>query len=279
MPEPLEELLVRPGEPARLSDRSSDAHPGMAPEDAGDALAEVLERLEELQLRLEAEEKRSLLVVLQGMDASGKDEVILRSFASISAATLHVRNFGKPEGVEASHDFLWRFWRDLPSHGRIGVFDRSYYEEVVANRLDESMSPDELEHRFERIVRFERDLVSSGTTVLKLFLHMSPEVSRRRLLTRLDDPLRRWKFSPSDLEDRDRWKELHDAYEDALTRCSIPEAPWHVVPADDARYRNWAAAALVVATLERMDLPMPETSFDVEEMRRRVEADTVDDER
>ena len=165
----------------------------------------------------------------------------------------------------------------LPSHGRIGVFDRSYYEEVVANRLDESMSPDELEHRFERIVRFERDLVSSGTTVLKLFLRMSPEVSRRRLLTRLDDPLRRWKFSPSDLDDRDRWRELHDAYEDALTRCSIPEAPWHVVPADDARYRNWVVAALVVATLERMDLPMPETSFDIEEMRRRVEADTVDD--
>jgi PPK2 family polyphosphate:nucleotide phosphotransferase len=271
MAEPIDDLLVRPGEPARLPERDSAAHPGISPDEAAEALDGVLDRLEELQLKLEAEERRSLLVVLQGMDASGKDEVIHRSFGSISGGTIEVRNFGKPEGIEAQHDFLWRFRCAVPPHGRIGVFDRSYLEEVVANRLDTDMERDELERRFERIAVFERDLVAGGTTLVKLFLHMSPEAQRRRFLTRLDDPLRRWRFKESDLDDRERWEELHAAYDEALTRCSIPEAPWYVVPSDDAKYRNWVCAELVVRALEGMDLPMPEATFDVDEARRRLD--------
>jgi PPK2 family polyphosphate:nucleotide phosphotransferase len=271
MAEPLDDLLVRPGEPARLPQRDPGTHPGMSSDEAGEALDQVLERLEELQLKLEAEEERSLLVVLQGMDASGKDEVIYRSFGSISGGTIDVHSFSKPEGIEAEHDFLWRFRCAVPPNGRIGVFDRSYLEEVVANRLETDMDRDELEAKFERITTFERDLVAAGTTVVQLFLHMSPETQRKRFLKRLDDPLRRWRFKDSDLDDRDRWDELHNAYEEALTRCSIPEGPWYVVPADDARYRNWVCAELVVRALEAMDLPMPEPEMDLGEARRRLD--------
>src|SRR5215218_2812719 len=272
-----ERLIVTPGSPAALRQRETRATPGVrSRKKAEKTLGDLQDRLDRLQVRLMAEARRSLLVVLQGMDTSGKDGTIKHAFASLSPSATDVEAFAAPTDEELSHDFLWRIREALPERGRIGIFNRSHYEDVVVVRVKELVGPEAWSARYDQINAFERELTRAGTTVLKLFLHISREEQRERLLARLDDPEKIWKFNPGDLDDRARWDDYQAAYEDALTRCSTPEAPWFVIPADRKWYRDWAVTTLLVDTLERMNPQMPEPGFDVAEMRTKLEAQAED---
>jgi len=238
-------------------------------------LAELRGRMDELQRKMYADDRHSLLVMFQAMDAAGKDGTIRAVFTGVDPAGLHVTSFKAPSTEELDHDFLWRHIRHLPERGRIGVFNRSWYEEVLitrvvpeilANQRLPRMPDDVFEERYESIRGFERHLARNGTTILKFYLHVSPEEQRERLLARLDDPAKNWKFEEGDLDSRDRWKKYARAYEDALAATSRAEAPWYVIPADGKTFMRVAVARIIVATLERMDLQWP--VLDAEEQAR-----------
>jgi PPK2 family polyphosphate:nucleotide phosphotransferase len=213
---------------------------------------------------------RSVLLVLQGMDTSGKGGTVRHVVGQMDPSGVHVTAFGRPTPEELRHDFLWRIRRELPRAGRIGVFDRSHYEDVVAARVKRLVERRTWLRRYDAINRFEAGLAESGTRVVKCFLHISAAEQRERLLARLDDPAKHWKFSPGDLDDRERWDEFLVAYEDALERCTTEAAPWHVVPADRKWYRNWAVTRLLIEQLEELALRWPQAPFDVAEQRRRL---------
>jgi PPK2 family polyphosphate:nucleotide phosphotransferase len=256
----LDRLLVRPGTPAGLAARDAADRLGLE-KAAGEArLDELSGRIDELQYRLFAEDRRSVLLVLQGLDASGKDGVVRRVFRHVNPAGLTVTSFGVPAGVELEHDYLWRIHQAMPQRGRIGVFNRSHYEDVVAVRMRELAPEAVWRRRYEHIRAFEQMLVDEGTAVLKVFLNVSRGMQRTRLQERIDDAEKRWKFRRDDLGVYGRYDEWVSAWDDALSETSTVWAPWHVVPAD----RNWvkalAVAELLCATLERLDpqLPKPE---------------------
>jgi PPK2 family polyphosphate:nucleotide phosphotransferase len=229
-------------------------------------------RLEELQARLYAERRRSVLVVLQGIDTSGKDGTITHVIGAVNPQGVAITGFKAPTEQELRHDFLWRIRRRLPAAGFIGIFNRSHYEDVLVARVRGLAPPEEIERRYASINRFEAGLARAGTTVVKLFLHISKEEQRRRLLARLEDPTKHWKFNPADLDDRDRWDEYQAAYEIALRRCSTLEAPWYAVPADHKWYRNVAVTDILVEVLGRLDPRYPEPDLDVAALRARLGA-------
>jgi PPK2 family polyphosphate:nucleotide phosphotransferase len=227
-----------------------------------------LERLTELQERLFAENRWAVLVVFQGMDAAGKDGVIKHVMSAVDPQGCDVRPFRAPSEEELEHDFLWRIVKALPERGRIGIFNRSHYEEVVVPRvhrelLGKQKLPPKLvtgriwQERFDDIRAFEKHLARSGTVVLKFFLHLSREEQRERFLKRLDDPAKRWKFSMGDIEDRKLWSRYMAAYQDMIRNTSTPEARWHVVPADHKWFTHLVVAAAVVNALEKLDLKFP----------------------
>jgi PPK2 family polyphosphate:nucleotide phosphotransferase len=204
---------------------------------------------------------------LQGLDASGKDGVIRRVFVGVNPIGLEFRSFGVPAGAEVEHDYLWRIHAALPARGKVGVFNRSHYEDVVAVRMRE-LAPEEVwRRRYEHIRAFERMLVDEGTAIVKVFLNVSREEQRARLQERIDDPRKRWKFRRDDLVVRERFADWIAAWDDALSETSTDFAPWHVVPAD----RNWlkalAVAELLCATLERLDPELPEPESGLEGLR------------
>jgi PPK2 family polyphosphate:nucleotide phosphotransferase len=242
-----------------------------------DALAArpgLAERLATLQEQLYAEGRtggrRSVLLVLQGIDTSGKGGTVRHVVGQLDPAGVRVAAFGPPTAEERRHDFLWRIRRELPRPGRLGVFDRSHYEDVVTARVHRLVERRTWVRRYDAINRFEAEVAGSGTRVVKCYLHISAAEQRARLLARLDDPTKHWKFDPHDLVDRERWDEFLVAYEDALERCNTEAAPWHVVPADRKWYRNWAVTKLLIEQLEELALRWPEPPFDVEEQRRRL---------
>lgn len=241
------------------------------------ALRGLRDELVDLQERLYADAytggTRRVLVVLQGMDTAGKGGVVEKSLGVLSPLALRLTSFKKPTDEELAHDFLWRIDRALPAAGQVGVFDRSHYEDVLVPRVHEYADADELERRYAAIVDWERDLVAQGTLVLKCFLHVSAEVQRERLLARLDDPLKQWKFKPGDIDERAHWAAYQSAYAVALERCSHDQAPWYVVPSDTKWYRNWAVAQLLLEGLRGMRLEWPAPDYDVAEQRARLEED------
>jgi len=231
-------------------------------------LAEDAKRLGELQERLYAEDKWSVLVVLQGMDTAGKDGVIEHVMAGVNPQGCVVHAFKAPSAEEIDHDFLWRSAVRLPERGRIGIFNRSHYEEVLVVRVHPDllerqklpsslMGKDIWEHRFKGIRGFERHLARSGTIVLKFFLHISREEQRQRLLARLEDPAKRWKFSAGDIAERKLWDKYMAAYEDAIRATSRDFAPWHIVPADSKPFARLVVARTIVDALSRLDLKYP----------------------
>jgi PPK2 family polyphosphate:nucleotide phosphotransferase len=231
-------------------------------------------RLAELQERLYAEGvsggRRRVLVVLQGMDTSGKGGVIEHVVGAVSPQGVSITGFRTPTPEEQRHSFLWRVRRAVPGPGRIGVFDRSHYEDVVAARVRGLAAPDVIERRYREIVRFEEQLAAEGVTLVKCFLHISPWEQKERLLARLDDSAERWKFSPGDLDERARWPEYQRAYEAVLERTSTDTAPWYVVPSDRKWYRNWAVGRLLLETLTELAPRLPEPAYDVDEQRDRL---------
>jgi PPK2 family polyphosphate:nucleotide phosphotransferase len=259
------ELLVEPGSLPRLRDRDPDARPGAAGKREGlEQLAELTSRLAVLHDRLFAEETRSLLLVLQGMDTAGKDGTIRHILTGVNPQGCHIVAFREPSATELAHDFLWRIHANCPARGELGIFNRSHYEDVVAVRVRNLAPEDVWRPRYEHIRSFEKMLVDEGTAVVKVFLHVSHDEQRRRLQERVDDPVKRWKLRRSDLDDRGLWDEFVDAYEEAIAETSTTWAPWHVVPADHNWARNLAVAGIVVDALERLDpkLPEPETGLE-----------------
>jgi PPK2 family polyphosphate:nucleotide phosphotransferase len=235
----------------------------------------LAERLAGLQEMLYAEGKtggtRSVLLVLQGIDTSGKSGTIKHVIGQIDPQGAQITAFKAPTPEEREHDFLWRIKRRTPEPGMIGVFDRSHYEDVLVVRVRGLVPRSTWSRRYAAINSFEDGLANSGTTIIKCFLHISFAEWRERQLARLDDPRKHWKFNPGDLDDAILWNEYMDAYNDALAKCNTDAAPWHVVPAGRKWHRNLAVTRLLIEHLERMDLKWPPATFDVAELRKRVE--------
>jgi PPK2 family polyphosphate:nucleotide phosphotransferase len=223
----------------------------------------LLERLTDLQARLYAESKRSLLVVLQGRDTSGKDGTIRRVFDAVNPQGCVVSTFKKPSDLELSHDYLWRIHYRIPVKGMIGIFNRSHYEDVLAVRVRDLVPRSVWSKRYQQINDFERILTENGVTIVKFFLHISKEEQKERLLARLEDPAKQWKFNADDLGERALWARYTTAYRDALRKCSTPGAPWYVVPADKKKVRDYLVAQVVVDTLKRMNPRYPKADSDV----------------
>jgi len=214
----------------------------------------------------------SILLVLQGMDTSGKGGVLKHTAGLFDPGGLRITSFKAPTKEELAHDFLWRVERQVPAHGEIAVFDRSHYEDVLVARVHELASAEEVERRYEAINDFEERVADSGTTIVKVMLHISPQTQKARLLARLDDPTKQWKFKAGDVDERQLWPAYRSAYEIALERCNTEWAPWYVVPSDRKWYRTLAVASLLRDTLASFDLDWPEPDFDIEEQKARLGA-------
>jgi PPK2 family polyphosphate:nucleotide phosphotransferase len=251
---------VEPGLEVDLAAFDTDSTAG-APGDRSEteaALPALQARLADLQDRLWAESHRSLLVVLQAMDAGGKDGTIKHVFRGVNPQGCRVQSFKEPTHLELAHDFLWRVHRAVPRAGEIGIFNRSHYEDVLITRVHGIVSEKEWRERYGLINGFEALLAHGGTTVIKLFLHISKAEQRKRFDSRLHEPRKRWKFQPSDLAERERWDAYQGAYGDALSETSTEHAPWYVIPADRKWYRNWAVSTVLVETLDGIDPQYPE---------------------
>ncbi len=266
----------RPGD--LLADRSTD-EPRTAPGDRAEteaATRDLLEELATMQERLYAEGvgggQRSLLLLLQGMDTSGKDGSVRRVVGSMNPAGVRITSFKKPTDEELSHDFLWRIDKALPPAGHVGVFNRSQYEDVLVVRVHDLVPESEWSTRYERINEFERRIVDAGTHLVKVMLHISKAEQKERLAERLEDPTKYWKYNAGDLHERTFWDSYQAAYQDALSRCTTDSAPWYVVPGDRKWYRDWVLANLLVDALRDMNPTYPPPDFDVAEQRRLVAA-------
>jgi len=240
------------------------------------ATADLLSALAGLQEQLYAEGvgggHRSLLLLLQGMDTSGKDGTVRKVVGAMNPAGVRITSFKKPTAEDLSHDFLWRIDKALPVPGDVGVFNRSQYEDVLVVRVHDLVPEAEWSTRYDRINEFEHRVVDAGTHLIKVMLHISKDEQKQRLADRLEDPTKYWKYNPGDLTERTLWDDYAAAYQDALTRCSTDAAPWYVVPGDRKWYRDWVVANLLVGALRDMSPRYPPAEFDVEEQRRLVAA-------
>ncbi len=266
-----------PSGPVDLDDIATDSTPGFqGSKRKGKAtLSAIGPELADLQERLFAEGRatgspRRVLLVLQGMDTSGKGGVLKHTVGLVDPQGVRITSFKAPTKQELAHDFLWRIKRAVPEPGYLGVFDRSHYEDVLIARVESLASAEEIERRFKAINAFEKRLVDNGTVVLKCMLHISKQTQRERLLARLDTPEKHWKYNPSDLDSRAHWDAYQDAYRTVLERTNTEHAPWHVVPSDRKWFRNLAIGQLLLGALKDMDLGWPLADFDVEAERARL---------
>lgn len=250
---------IKPGTSPKLADYDpADAGDWVGKKDEGrEALCALNQALDGLQARLYAEHRRQVLVVLQGMDTSGKDGTIRAVFEGVNPQGVRVTGFKAPTAAELDHDFLWRVHAHVPGKGEIAVFNRSHYEDVLAVRVLGLVPKDTWKARFDRINEFERLLADEGTLVLKFFLHIGRDEQKARLLERLDDPAKNWKLDTADLAARRAWDQYVAAYEDVLARTSTAHAPWYVVPADRKWYRNLVVAGVLVDALGKLDIQAP----------------------
>jgi len=237
---------------------------GISKDEAKSEIVQLRTRLNDLQDMLYADRRFALLVVLQGIDTSGKDSTVKSVVQEVGPLGCSVVNFGVPTEEELAHDYLWRYHRQLPRRGYVTVFNRSHYEAVLVERVKQIVPPEEWRPRYEQINAFERYVASQGTIVMKFFLHISKEEQRERLQERIDNPKKRWKFRAGDLEERELWDAYEAAFADMLSACNTAEAPWYVVPADKKWYRDVIVARAIVERLERLDLryPQPSENFD-----------------
>jgi len=223
-------------------------------------------RIDELQDMLYAEGKHALLIVLQATDTGGKDSTVRKVFGPIDPLGVRVTSFKAPSSKELSHDYLWRVHQAVPPKGMIGIFNRSHYEDVLIGRVRELAPKKIINQRYDQINAFERHLVQNDVTILKFYLHISKKEQKERLQARLDDPTKHWKFNPGDLKERLLWDDYREAYEIALSRCSTPEAPWFVIPADRKWYRNAVISRIIRGTLEDLNLQYPKAAPGLDEI-------------
>jgi PPK2 family polyphosphate:nucleotide phosphotransferase len=270
-------LRLPPG-PVNLGDYDPRATPGFTKgkSKGTNALLKLAPHVEDLQERVFAESRaggeRRVLLVLQGMDTSGKGGVMRHCVGLLDPQGVDITSFKAPTAAERRHDFLWRIARCVPSPGMVGIFDRSHYEDVLIARVHKLAPAAEIRRRYQAINRFERELVASSTTVIKCFLHMSKDEQKTRLLARLNDRTKHWKYNPHDVDERQRWEDYQKAYETALERCNTEAAPWYVVPSDRKWYRNLAITQLLFEHLERLEPQWPQGDFDVEAETARLAA-------
>jgi PPK2 family polyphosphate:nucleotide phosphotransferase len=274
---PISDLLRLPQGPVDLGAFDPHGKPGFRGKkaDGKKALPAMGKELFELQERLFAsgytDGERRILLVLQGMDTSGKGGVLKHTTGLFDPNGLRIFSFKAPTKEELAHDFLWRIEKEEPAAGKVGVFDRSHYEDVLIVRVHELAEPEEIERRYGAINDFEKKLADGGTTIIKCMLHISAETQKERLLARLDDPTKQWKFKPGDVDEREKWPLYQEAYEIALERCNTDAAPWYVVPSDRKWYRNWAIGSLLLEAMRGMKLGWPDPDYDVAEQRARLE--------
>ena len=256
-------LRVRPGKRLNLAKLDPAATHGWTKEAAAAELETGLERLTDLQDRLWAEGKHKVLVVLQGIDAAGKDGTLRHVMGAFNPQGCLVTAFKVPSAEELAHDYLWRVHRRVPGKGEIGVFNRSHYEDVLVVRVHEIVPKAVWSRRYDQINAFEKLLAEEGTTIVKFFLYIDRDEQRERFQARLDDPTKRWKFRLGDLEERRLWNDYIAAYEDALSRCSTDKAPWYVIPSNKKWFRNLAVSDILADTLDELDPRYPEPTEDL----------------
>ena len=260
--------LVEPDSKIKLSNYDPDDTGDLNSKSKADKLLEQhREKLSTLQDLMYAEAKHSLLVVLQAMDAAGKDGTIRHIFTGVNPQGCQVTSFKKPTLEELKHDFLWRVHRATPARGMIGIFNRSHYEDVLVVRVHGNLSKNELKNRFQAINHFEDLLVENGTNILKFFLHISKDEQKRRLEERIQDQLKNWKISEADFSERRYWNDYMDAYQDALSHCSTKRAPWYVIPAEKKWFRNLAVSQIIVDRMKGLKMEYPPPKVDLAKLR------------
>jgi len=250
-----------------LKDFDPDHTGGLDKEKAREATIPLCLRIAELQERLYADARHSVIILLQGMDTSGKDGVAKRVLEFVSPSGIETTNFKTPSADELSHDFLWRVHKAVPRYGNIGVFNRSHYEDVLVARVLKLVPKSIWQPRYGQINAFEKHLADSGILLLKFFLHISKEEQAERLKARLEDPAKNWKFRKDDLKMRSYWEKFQEAYEDAINHCNTPFAPWHIVPSNHKWYRNYVVARAVVDALENLKLRWPKPREDLSRIK------------
>jgi PPK2 family polyphosphate:nucleotide phosphotransferase len=257
----------------RMADVDADSTPGLKNRKRlSSDLKKHQAKLFNLQERLFAEHKRSLLIVLQGMDTSGKDGTINHVIGGMNPQGVLITAFKQPTPQERRHGFLWRIRKRLPEDGEIGIFNRSHYEDVLIARVHGLAKPPIIERRYPVINRFEKELVRRGAKIVKICLHISYAEQRRRLLERLREPDKNWKFKETDIDERAFWDDYQSAYSLAITQCSTQWAPWYVVPANDKDYRNWAVSRLLIEILEDLNPQYPHPKLDIPRLVKRLQA-------
>ena len=256
----------------RLADVDPAGTPGLKkPKRAVKDLKKHRAKLFKLQEKLYAENKRAILLVLQGMDTSGKDGTITHVIGNMNPQGVQITGFKQPTPEERRHGFLWRIRRNLPEVRKVGIFNRSHYEDVLIVRVHELAPLNVIERRYGVINRFEKQVTNQRIKIVKICLHISYDEQRNRLMDRLEDPDKQWKFNEHDVDERAYWDDYQSAYSIAITRCSTKYAPWYVVPADDKDYRNWAVTRILIETLEEMDPQYPHPRLDVPRLLKRLQ--------
>lgn len=270
--EVLKKMIAKPGEKHKVSGFETDFTAGLDKEDAEKLLSENIEKLSKLQDKLYAQDRYSVLVIFQAMDAAGKDGTIEHVMSGINPQGCQVFSFKAPSAEELDHDYLWRIYRCLPERGRIGIFNRSHYEDVLVAKVHpsivlngklpkvtkvEDVNDKFWKKRYRQINDFERHLTENGTIILKFFLNVSHDEQKKRFLARLEDEAKNWKFSASDLKERQYWDDYMDAYSEMLTHTSTDEAPWYVIPADNKWFMRYAVGQIICKRMEEIDLHYP----------------------
>ncbi len=261
----LERYWVKPGSEVdlkKIDGGEKILFTGACKEDNERQFDELQDELQELQKRLYAQNKHRILVVMQAMDTGGKDGCIKHVFSRIDPQGIHVRSFKKPSEEEMSYDFLWRVHSKVPHRGQLVIFNRSHYEDIIAVRVKNIFPDDVWKRRQRHVIEFERMLAEEGTTIVKIFLHISKDEQKKRLEARLADPIKHWKINPDDLVDRARWDDFMTAYEDVIEKTSTEFAPWYVVPADRKWYRNLCVARIMLDTLKKLHMEYPAIDWD-----------------
>lgn len=259
-------LRIEPDSKTSLRDIDASETFGLDKDDGHDKLTKNVERLSVLQYQLYAEAKRSVLVVLQGIDAAGKDGTIKHVMTGLNPQGVSVTPFKVPEGEEKRHDYLWRVHRAVPEYGQIGIFNRSHYEEVLVVRVHNLVPKDVWSRRYEEINNFERMLSDNGVTIVKFLLYISKDEQLKRFRERVDNTSKNWKFSEADVKERQYWDDYMNAYDDMLQKCSTRYAPWYVIPANKKWFRNAAVSQILVDTMEHMNLEIPEPAADLSKL-------------
>ena len=261
------ELLVKPGTKVRLSKIDPSNTHGQQKAVAEAHLTKNLDSLSVLQHRLYAESRRSLLIVLQGIDAGGKDGTVRHVMSGFNPQGANVTSFKVPAGAEKQHDYLWRIHNAVPKNGEIGIFNRSHYEDVLVVRVHNLVPPTVWKQRYNQINNFEQTLAENGVHIVKFFLYIDRDEQKRRFESRIEDPAKNWKFSQADVEERKYWDDYTNAFEEAIERCSKPWAPWYIIPANKKWFRNLAVSEILIHTLEGMKLKYPKPAGDLSKIQ------------